>query len=605
MSNNLESLRSRIMENINSKKDGEKKVPTGPRGSMETVERQPAKGENISEIVRHESNGGTYLEVDPRRGNSRMDLRVGGGAANGGRRNAQQTASNSVPLGAPSRFGSQGAGYFNNLESRRNISIQPDDMPRSEALQYDSRRSNNRFGSRYASRFEGSARGRRQQPTNGGRSFNSNGPRYQGNDGGARIQSRNMPRNSWSGTNSSYVRDWSPDDRNIDWTKIVSIDERVRSRPSRWDITPKGFDKVPAERAKLSGLFPLPGQPQELDRATLEGIVEKGALNRRTKILFEDPTKQNLVQCKLNRTIIITSTVLEFSEQELVAKVIANFLTRVTLEGKHEVVLWRAQSNRLILELSTEETTTVVLSSQKYLEKELDQKFIWQRPGEYVCREDIQEPICAHNLIVIPEIAVEEISAVPEWLQQQGIKYTWLHCLELAPENANADDKIFTKVVLYNPANDGQSSNSVPGSDILKPNETQLIQNFSNISYQTFSKIVAVQTHKPSKVVCLLNAVDPVDLKNEKCYQEIYEAMMFGSPVVNCGAVESIKIPVPSADFRNNFDSVPLQIGKIFIKFKEMDGAERAMLTLAGMRFGERTILCSYFSERDFDLGLF
>ncbi|KAM9891651.1 hypothetical protein OXX79_010575, partial [Metschnikowia pulcherrima] len=45
---------------------------------------------------------------------------------------------------------------------------------------------------------------------------------------------------------------------------------------SQWGIKPKGFEKVTAQRAKLSGLFPLPGSPRPVDVTKLEGLIKDG-----------------------------------------------------------------------------------------------------------------------------------------------------------------------------------------------------------------------------------------------------------------------------------------------------------------------------------------
>ncbi|AMD20884.1 HDR142Wp [Eremothecium sinecaudum] len=597
MSNNLENLRSRIVANMNGKR-GDKPIPTGPSGSNGGQDRNEGGSGAGGGPWSQENMAKGSQKIDPRRGGMRGDFTRGAGSGPvTGRRSVQQTSSNTMPLGAPSRFGGMPTGPVMD-ETRRGPHMQQQQQQQQQPdvrRMQDSRWNNHggRYGgSRYGKRFDSAPARIEKQPN-----------RYSGYEGGSRLSSsggRGPARKPRAVPGSPYARDWTPDFRSIDWSKVPSIDERVRTRPTKWDVTPKGFEKVPAERAKLSGLFPLPGQPQALDRTTLDGIAEKGELNRRTKILFEDPTKHNLAQCKLNRTLIITSMELGFTDQERVANEINRHLSRVTFEDKFEVEGWKAKGNHLVLQLNSEGATTLVLASKTYLERSIGLQFVWQRPGEYVARIDTDESICNRFNIALLDVPVERAEEVPTWMTERGIEYTWLYSLELT----DGDERTFAKAVLYTPAANQTSSSILEGLTALKPNDSQLALDFSGISYQTFSKVAAAQVHKPSRVVCLLNAVDPVDLKNERYYQEIHDAMMFGTPVTSCGAVESIKIPIPSPDYRNNFATIPLQVGKVFIKFTDIRSAERAMLTLAGMRFGERTIICSYFSERDFDLDL-
>ncbi|AAS52050.2 ADR130Wp [Eremothecium gossypii ATCC 10895] len=580
MSSNLENLRSRIMASINSKKE-EKKVPTGPRAAMGASE---GAGSNESG-----SSGGWQGGERAGRGAERGEMRGerGDGWGRGGegaaRRGGHQTASNSMPLGAPSRFGGGG-------EARRGPGGGEGGW---SAPGYDTRRGG-RVGSRYGGRFDGGP-GRIGKPA-GGRGYSGPG-RFRDGAGRGAPAARGLGRKARAGP--PFAREWVPDEREVDWSRVPALEERPRLRPTRWDVTPRGFEHVPAERAKLSGLFPLPGQPQELDRMTLEGIAEKGALNRRTKILFEDPTKPNLAQCKLNRTLVLSGE--GVGDLDRVAACVSDMLKNITLEGEHVLSSCEQRKGALVLELNSEESATLVLAAQAYLKNQLNSHIVWQRPEEYVARLDAEEPICDRNLIAMLGVPLQSASEVPGWLQEQDITYSWLHSVEVARQGAN----IFTQAVLYTPASAEAPLPSPQGVQVLQPNASELTQNYSDISYQSFSKVVAVQTHKPSKVVCLLNAVDPLELKNERYYREVHDAVMFGTPVLNCGPVESVKIPVPGPDFRNNFESVSLQIGKIFIKFKELSGAERAMLMLAGMRFCERTIICSYYSERDFDMDLF
>ncbi|AGO11895.1 AaceriADR130Wp [[Ashbya] aceris (nom. inval.)] len=582
MSSNLENLRSRIMASINSKKE-EKKVPTGPRAAMGASEGAASSESGNNGAWQGAERAGKSAESNEVRG-GRGDARTRGGAG-GSWRGGHQTASNSMPLGAPSRFGGGGEGRWGPGSSDGGWN----------APGYDARRGG-RVGSRYGGRFDGGP-GRIGKPAGGGRGYSGPG-RFRDGPGRMAPAARGMGRKS-RGSGPPFAREWVPDEREVDWSRVPALEERKRLRPTRWDVTPRGFEHVPAERAKLSGLFPLPGQPQELDRMTLEGIAEKGALNRRTKILFEDPTKQNLAQCKLNRTLVLSGE--GVADMDRVAACVSDMLKNITLEGEHVLSSCEQRKGVLVLELNSEESAMLVLAAQAYLKKQLNSHIVWERPGEYVARIDAEEPICDRNLIALLDVPLQGASEAPGWLQEQGITYSWLHCVEVARQGVN----IFTRTILYTPTSAEAPLPSLQDVHVLQPNASELTQNYSDISYQSFSKVVAVQTHKPSKVVCLLNAVDPLELKNEAYYREVHDAIMFGTPVLNCGPVESVKIPVPGPDFRNNFESVSLQIGKIFIKFKELSGAERAMLMLAGMRFCERTIICSYYSERDFDVDLF
>lgn len=58
------------------------------------------------------------------------------------------------------------------------------------------------------------------------------------------------------------------------------------------------------------------------------------------------------------------------------------------------------------------------------------------------------------------------------------------------------------------------------------------------------------------------------------------------------GKVLDIKIPRPSGGSRQSAG-----VGKIFVKFDTPESAGKALRTLAGRKFADRTVVTTYFSE--------
>lgn len=388
----------------------------------------------------------------------------------------------------------------------------------------------------------------------------------------------------------------------IDWDSVVPIDQWPRRRPSRWDVTPSGFENVPAERAKLSGLFPLPSQPQGIDRSKLEGIVANGVLTRRTAILFEDSTETNMKLSKYNKMLVLTAMDLEFKQHDSVV----NYLTRFArlVDDSATLVKHSLKGLNLVLEFSSDEITTIVLSCQEYIERELNHKFIWQRPQEYVqreyeCSEPTAENVCSPNVVSLQGIPETDESGIEKYLEGQHIKYKWSKPIFITEGDGV---KTFIGTVLVEPAEEIQAPTELA---VIRPNKSKLVQRGGEMTFQTLPKLVVRAEREASKVIELLNCVDPMDLKNEVFLREIRESIENSSVMRVMGELESVKIPVPSADYRNSFDTIGTNVGKIFVKFKEIGGAERAMKSLPGRRFNDRTMLCSYFSERDYDMDVF
>ena len=58
------------------------------------------------------------------------------------------------------------------------------------------------------------------------------------------------------------------------------------------------------------------------------------------------------------------------------------------------------------------------------------------------------------------------------------------------------------------------------------------------------------------------------------------------------GNVLEVKIPRPSGGSRQSTG-----VGKIFVKYDNPAGATKALRTLAGRKFADRTVVSTYFSE--------
>ncbi|SCU83082.1 LAME_0C03906g1_1 [Lachancea meyersii CBS 8951] len=438
----------------------------------------------------------------------------------------------------------------------------------------------NRYQEESESRYEGRAsRGRYGNGFRGAR--RGTGSRFQ----------QDYRRGNGNG-NGRYESRWNDDD--VDWEQVVPLNERQRMRPSLWDKPLKGFENVPAERAKLSGLFPLPGQPQELDRSKLDGIVSSGVLTRRTRILFEDPTRANLSKTKYNQILILTAVGSTKPELNEITKFVDSFVKLIddTQDLKSHAIL---SDNRLKLHFSSEEITTMVLSCQKYIEAQTKCKFIWQRPGECIRKYKPQDAICGGEVIALLGLEKSDQEALMEDLRKNGVEVNWLKLIVLEKTQE------FTGAALLEPIS---WNNNIRHYRWIRPNDSKLHQDFEEVTFQQLPHLVTRRDHEASRVIVLLNCVDGKDLKNEDFVRELHDCMAQSEIMTSFGEIESVKIPKPGADYRNSFETIEESIGKIFVKFKEVESARSAMQKLPGRQFNDRTVLCAYFSERDYNMGI-
>jgi splicing factor U2AF 65 kDa subunit len=76
-----------------------------------------------------------------------------------------------------------------------------------------------------------------------------------------------------------------------------------------------------------------------------------------------------------------------------------------------------------------------------------------------------------------------------------------------------------------------------------------------------------------------------IDLPTEICEDVQEECSKYGK-------VLEMKVPRPSGGSRQSAG-----VGKIFVKFDNADSASKALKSLAGRKFADRTVVVTYFSE--------
>lgn len=114
-----------------------------------------------------------------------------------------------------------------------------------------------------------------------------------------------------------------------------------------------------------------------------------------------------------------------------------------------------------------------------------------------------------------------------------------------------------------------------------------------------------------SRVLQLLNMVTPEELINNDDYEGTCENFLLklvlaliSIPEIcedvqeECskyGQILDLKIPRPTGGSRQSAG-----VGKIFVKFDDVDSATKALKALAGRKFSDRTVVTTYFSEVSF-----
>lgn len=412
---------------------------------------------------------------------------------------------------------------------------------------------------------------------------------------------------------------------------------------SQWGTKPKGFEKVTAQRAKLSGLFPLPGSPRPVDVTKLEGLLkdgctENGILVASSKI---DPLDSR------NSCIVIIEGI-DFLKVDhlVVAEYINKYIGSADLKGVSlgsniERKRKTKDDHKLIIEFKSSTAATLALTldgqsipAHNFNSKE-DVLLKISRPGEYVVqclppykgqKDDIDEEVLdsPRKITLIIDKSATESSITDEltkiaplrafqFLREVGTKEP----MGVAFVEFYIDPKEFpnTKSALKQTMEylkQTEALNVVEHArfSCLKVSEENVIETSIQdcpIELKTLRGLVRneyVAFHPKLKVIQLINTVTAADLIEDESFkfieQDIYqEASSFGKVI-------SMKIPRPPHDYSPGILQLTQPgIGKVYIEFENEKVALGALMSMAGRTYNDRTVLCAFYSYQDYANGLF
>jgi splicing factor U2AF 65 kDa subunit len=105
---------------------------------------------------------------------------------------------------------------------------------------------------------------------------------------------------------------------------------------------------------------------------------------------------------------------------------------------------------------------------------------------------------------------------------------------------------------------------------------------------------VPIHALAPSRCLCMVNMFSPQDLVDDSEFRDIYSDVW--QECQKHGLVENIVICRPNLDTME----IPINVGKVYVKFFELVSAKRAKYFLAGRTFSNRTVIISFYPEQWF-----
>lgn len=416
---------------------------------------------------------------------------------------------------------------------------------------------------------------------------------------------------------------------------------------SQWGVKPKGFEKVTAQRAKLSGLFPLPGAPRPVDVTKLEGLLKDGSTESGVLLAVSkiDPLDSR------NSCIVLVKNI-DFLRIDYlkVSEYINKFICSVDLEGTSlENNIEKKRKTRddknLIIEFKNNTSATLALtlsgrkiSSEQFgLSDSITESEIvleLQRPGEYVVQclppydsklEDVADEVVDSprkltlyvDKSVTETMLTEALTTIAplkafKLLREVGTKEsTGIAFAEffIDPKKHASTKSALTLTSGYV----GQAK----GLDLLKDVQfsciTMSAENGIETSVQdcpielkTLKALVRneyVPFHPKLRVIQLINIVTAAELTDDTNFKFIQQDIL--EEAKTFGNVVSIKIPRPPHDYTPGILHFNLPgLGKVYIEFDDEKIALNAIMGLGGRSYNDKAVLCAFFSHEDYRNGL-
>ncbi|KAF3987072.1 hypothetical protein FT663_04461 [Candidozyma haemuli var. vulneris] len=418
---------------------------------------------------------------------------------------------------------------------------------------------------------------------------------------------------------------------------------------SGWGVKPKGLENVTAQRAKLSGLFPLPGAPRTAEDAKIgdlikDGSSESGVLMATSKI---DPLDSR------NSCIILVRD-LDFSKVAYlkVADIFDKFLRSVDLEGtslnmNYEKARKTKDESTMIIEFKTSVAATLALALNG---KEIplasvaqdgahsvsgNLKLVLSRPGEYVVQclppyksgdDELKDEVIDSPRKLTLQI---DKATTESQLQDALTSISPLRAFKLLREVGTKDSVGLAFAEFYvDPKKHSKTSDAIKvvSQHAKSARELSMIKSveFSCIEVSEAGEIKTsiqdcpidlktlralvrneyVQYHAKSRVVQLINAVTPNDLADDVNFRFIHHDIK--EEAETFGKVVSLRIPRPPHDYTPGMQSHVNQpgLGKVYIEFEDDKAALNAIMGLSGRSYNDRTVICAFYSHEDYLRGL-
>ncbi|KAL8812070.1 MAG: hypothetical protein Q9200_001305 [Gallowayella weberi] len=407
-----------------------------------------------------------------------------------------------------------------------------------------------------------------------------------------------------------------------DLTDIEPITERKR-RLTQWDIKPPGYENVTAEQAKLSGMFPLPGAPrqQPMDPSRLQAFMNQPSGSAGNAALRPSNARQS-------KRLFVHNLPSNATDEAIVNFFNLQLNGLNVVEGTDPCISAQISQDRsfALCEFKSPAETTVALAldgismedndSMEYTNGDTStasQGLSVRRPKDYIAPSNIDEVDEQEGVVspVVPDTPnkISVTKLLPNLSEEQVtellVAFGQLKAFVLVKDRSTEESRGIAFCEYAEPAVTDIAVEGLNGMELgdkhLKVQRASIgVTQAAGLEMGVNAMSMLAGTTSTDldegRVLQLLNMVTAEELIDNEDYQEICEDVK--EECDKYGEVVEMKIPRPSGGSRQSNG-----VGKIFVKYDNAESARKALQSLAGRKFADRTVVTTYFSEENFEVN--
>lgn len=407
-----------------------------------------------------------------------------------------------------------------------------------------------------------------------------------------------------------------------DLTDVVPVTERKR-RLTQWDIKPPGYENVTAEQAKLSGMFPLPGAPrqQPMDPSRLQAFMNQPSGSAGNAALKPSNARQSKrlfvhnLPPHVSDEIIVNFFNLQLNGLNVIGSADPCISAQISKDGSFALLEFKNPAEAtvaLALDGTTMEDNDIMDTSNGTANGDSGGLSV-RRPKDYIVPSitddaeyeegvvsssvpDTQNKISVTNLL--PNLMDDQVTELL-------VAFGQLKAFVLVKDASTEESRGIAFCEYLDPAATDIAVEGLNGMELgdkhLKVQRASIgVTQASGLEMGVNAMSMLAGTTstdlEEGRVLQLLNMVTPEELIDNQEYEEICEDIK--EECEKYGQVLEMKVPRPSGGSRQSTG-----VGKIFVKYDNADSARTALQALAGRKFADRTVVTTYFSEENFEVG--